>query len=1500
MNLPQFSVRHPVIISILLLVLAVFGTIAYQGLNREMVPSAGLPQANIITVWPGAGVEDMEETITRPIENQLSTLGGLSMMTSTSRASVSVVSLEFSDGTDVFSRLPEIRELLNSISDELPDEIQGPPEILISEADTLIPVFSFQIDTPGSPRMLEQFIDDEVSPRLARIPGVARINVIGAPEEQIRVTLDPDLARAREITPLEVVGAISQGNRNIPAGELRFLNQELSMTTEGALRSLDELRNLVVGGEGGAFVTLGDIARVERYLAEPTIRVRSQGASTMMVDLLKRDTGNTLDIVAQAEATMDRIARENPGMFTWQTVSDQREMTERSINTVITSALLGTLLATVVMLLFLRDLRATVIIALSIPISMLSAAAMMNISGQTLNLLTLSGITVAVGMIVDASIVTLENTWTHFHRTGDAATAAERGASEVSSAVIASTLTSVSVFLPLVFLDGIIGIIMQDLALTIVYALIAAAAVALVVVPFLSHRLLSSRVGKFAASPMEPVFFQRFRNWYNRVLPRALDNPRFVLVLAGAIFVASVLLLTTVSVSFLAPTDTGEFEIHLETPRNFSLDETAAVVDEIDAIVRELVPEIEAAVFYVGTNSALAVTSTRNRAFGRIRLRDGRDRSRSIQNLIPVLQEALDTQITQGSVTVLNGGLDALMALATSGQGFQMQIFGTRLEDVVAVAEVVREQLSRDRNVRKAETNVAFDQEQLFLTLSHDRMGRLGVQAADAGATARILTEGVVAGSFIGEERIPIRVRSTLADETADEQTVHRMFLRNRDGATLSFAAFADLAPRQTVSTINKRDRTISATVRGFLFDEDQSGVTARMEAFMAGLDMPEGVSWGRAGTSELIFDSARSLIGMLGLAIFLVYVVMVIQFERYRQPLIIMAAVPFALIGVVVGLLLFRSSLSIIAMLGLITLGGTVVNNAIVMVDHINGLQNRDGLPIREAIITGAVERLRPITMTTLTTLFAVLPMAFSLGDGSEIYAPLGQAIFGGLLSSTVITLFVVPVLYLLIEGGGSRKPRYSRGMGTVALVVLSGALLSFPSGVTAQETGEITEEIRRFGAELETLLRYDEPFSPAASVRAEGAVQENSAIQRRLAALRGAEAEVAGARAQRQPELTLRADAAWLGNPPDGVILPPGALGDMPGIGPLPTQEVEVFPGAESNRFEAAVRFRQPLFTSGAITAGIDAARAGQRVAAAQLSAQRHGHTIQVQALSEQLRILQELHRVLQVQETAAEELVRITRESWRSGFIPEREYLDARLSREEVRLAATETLQQQGDIEEELRRITGASPEGVRNLAPSLPTAQMLQQSEEELVRRLQGSSWELQILQEVAALRRAQTRLAAAQGLLRPEVGLQVEATVTGSVKEVDTWNVIVGVGITVPLYDGGRRSASSTGATATAEESTWERTEREEELTATVRNGLRRISTLQAQMDHTRAVLAVREREVQDAEAGAAAGAGGPEVVLQAVLNYGTALTTGYRHLSAYRQQLWEIMALLGE
>ena len=345
-------------------------------------------------------------------------------------------------------------------------------------------MFSFQVDSPADPVELARFLDDEMAPRLARIPGVARINVVGDAQEEVRVTIDPDRARARGIPPVTAYNALQAANRDLPAGEAEFHGRELPLTTEGAFTALADLRDLVVGHHDNAYVRMGDIARVELRQADPTVTIRSGGENTVVVDILKRDDGNTIEIVNEAHVVLDRIAADHPGTFTWRTVSDHRDMTDRSIQTVITSAIVGTILATLMILLFLHDLRATLIIAVSIPLSVLFAFGAMYLSGRTINLLTLSGITVAIGMIVDASVVTLENTWKHYHAGGDRTLAARRGAGEVGSAILASTLTSVSVFAPLAFLTGVIGIIMTDLSLTIVYSLVAAAVVAVVVVPF--------------------------------------------------------------------------------------------------------------------------------------------------------------------------------------------------------------------------------------------------------------------------------------------------------------------------------------------------------------------------------------------------------------------------------------------------------------------------------------------------------------------------------------------------------------------------------------------------------------------------------------------------------------------------------------------------------------------------------------------------------------------------------------------------------------------------------------------------------------------------------------------------------------------------------------------------------------------------------------------------------------------------------------------------------
>ncbi|MBP7095207.1 MAG: efflux RND transporter permease subunit [Spirochaetia bacterium] len=1024
MKLADFSIRHPAIVGIVLISLVVFAGISYISLNREMIPPVGLPQATVLATYPGADAREIERTVTRPIENQLSTLAGVSALTSTSKDSYAIVSMEFRDGSDVYQKLPQIRELLNAIVDSLPDGLSGAPEIIVSEASGLLPIFSVLVDSGIEAAALAKRIEDDLVPRLARIAGVSKVNVRGGAERRVRVDLDLARLESRGISPIAVYEALRYANVNIPAGRADWRGSRLSLTSRGAFSSLDEAGGMVVGFKDGSSIYLRDVAEIRYEVVPPEFRARSGGKDLVVIDVLKREDGNSIEIVAAARKELDAFTARLGGLAEWRTITDQGETTEASLAVVMRSAGMGILLAVLVIFLFLHDWRVTLIIGASIPLSILLAVIGMRLSGQTLNLLSLSGITVAIGMIVDASIVVLENSWSWYLRVGERKLAASKGAGEVGSAVLASTITSIAVFAPLAFLGGIIGIIMKDLSLTIVYALSASALVALVVVPFLFTKLLRE------GGPSEkPPAIRRFEDsidrmlaWleraYGRMLEIALREKRLTVAFSVSVLAASVLLLGTLEVSFIPPTDTGEFELHVRMPSGYSLDRSTAKMDEIDALVSELVPEIEAAAYYVGASSALAIAGSPDQGFARIRLVPTADRERTVHEIITVVREALKRETPDAEVAVLNGGFDSLIALATGGQGFRLAFVGSDIDRTTQAAAAAELLLAQDPDVVKTELSVDLSRRQLYADFSQRAMATLGITPYEAGLTARLLFTGMEAGEFSGPDgALPIVVTSPLSDSPLPADTLDRISLVTQDGRVVRFAAFSDLVDEAGISSISKRNRAVTVVLTGYLVGEDQSGVSKRMDEALATLELPAGVSIEKTGTNELIGDSLSSLTLIMAISIFLVYAVMVIQFERFAQPLVIMISVPFILIGVVGGLLLFGSALSIIAMLGLITLGGTVVNNAIVMVDYTNLLRRRDGTELGAAILQGATSRLKPILMTSLTTIVGVLPMAFARGDGSEVYAPLGQAILAGLSTSTLITLFVVPVLYEVVE---------------------------------------------------------------------------------------------------------------------------------------------------------------------------------------------------------------------------------------------------------------------------------------------------------------------------------------------------------------------------------------------------------------------------------------------------------------------------------------------------
>lgn len=1027
MILSDFSVKHPSIIVILLAALLVFAMLALGSLNTEMIPPVTMPEATIITRLPGAGPREIERDVTRIIENQMATLPGLSELNSSSYASYSTVTLSFNSSVNVRDKLPQIRELLNGILDELPENIEGAPVIYIMESGAFLPVFSVRMESSMDMEQLTTYLEDRLEPSLARIDGVSKINLVGGFHKEARITLRLDDLAARKLSALQIYQALQYNNRNIPAGNAQFRERELSFTAAGALESLADLENLTVSYRDNTPIYLKDVATVALVQENQEFRIRSGGKNHVMVDILKRDEGNTIKIVQEAKKVLDEIRQETNGAVTYQVISDQSEITQRSLDTVISAALSGLLLTILVILLVLHNFRATLIIGLSIPLSILFAILGIYATGRSLNLLSLSGMTVAIGMIVDNSIVVLETTYRKFKETGNRKEAARRGADELGAAVLASTLTSICVFAPLLFLTGIIGIIMNDLSLTIVFALAASAVVAVVVVPWLSSLILADqdtlkrpKILTRLEKSIDRVL-EQLEGVYRRLLAWVLSHKLFTITLSLSLLVSSLLFISALKISFLPPTDTGEIEIYIQTPLGYSLDRTTAKVDELDVLVRSLVPELEAAVYYVGSSGAITTLGEPNRAYGRLRLVPSEKRKRTVQDLIPLLQSRLSQSIPDVDVTVLNGGFDALLALGTGGQGFQMEIYGSDLEAVTRTATMAQSLLDRDPDVFKTELSVRSDAEQLYLDLSQLYMGSLGVTPYEAGITSRILFSGMDSGKLrLGAKDYTLRLTSDAADRPISQDFLNQITVTTQDGRLISFSAFSNLEARESLSRIDRKNRSFSVEVRGYLKSEDQSGVSRRILSAMESMNLPLTVKYRTAGTSALIGESLSTLSLMLLISIYLIYSVMVIQFERFMQPLIIMASIPFCLIGVVLGLLLFNSGFSIIAMLAIITLGGTVVNNAIVMVDYTNQLRAKGTADLRVAVIDGAATRLRPILMTAMTTLFGVLPMALAHGNGSEIYAPLGQAIFGGLLTSTLITLFIIPILYERLERRG------------------------------------------------------------------------------------------------------------------------------------------------------------------------------------------------------------------------------------------------------------------------------------------------------------------------------------------------------------------------------------------------------------------------------------------------------------------------------------------------
>lgn len=1058
MSISRYAVKHPVVVSMLLIALVVFGIYCLTGINVEFISDMSLPSIEVLTVYPGALAEDVERDVTKILEDDFVTLPNFKSMSSTNQNSLSWITIRYDDSVDPYDQLDELRYRIDMLVDQLPDNIQGKPIALVGGA-TMLPVFEFSVSGGGDIGRITKYIEDEVIPRLTRINGVSDITVMGGQSLEAQVKLRLDDLQSKGISVMSVYQLLNHSNAYIPLGESTYNGKSVVFNYNGKLDSLEEIGNLTVGmGADNVIVKLRDVADISYAYPEGSAKAFSDGRQLIIVQISKRLSGNTMQITQQARQVLEEIELETNGALQCRVLSDDSRSITTSLKNVISSGVVGVIMAIIVIFLFLNDARATLAIGLSIPLSVLFTFLGMKVLGKSINLISVSGIVVALGMIVDGSIVMLEQVFRNFSsRAISTIDAINKGSDEVGGSIIASGLTTIVVFIPMIFLKGLVGMITEDFSVTLLICLAASMVVAVVVVPYLMRVFYGNKPLKERRKSLFLRMHDATERGYRRSLAWGLHERKFIMLIPIILLALSLLLIPMLGYSFMPAVDTGDFYAYYEFPYGYMPEQMEERLNEMEQIIRREVPELETVVSFSSQSGFLGgdIGSDSSRhGYAHIVLNSSDARERSVHKIILDLQKVLSEEIPDCDISVSNGGFDKLLAWITEGGGFQVSLVGSDIRALYQEALKIEGVLKDCPSVVSTSIDTDFNAVSVSLDMSQDYLNSLGITSYEAGVVSRILFSGIEAGRISGADgqRYPIKLTSDASDEKLSEDLLSKLVIKSAAGDFISFAGLSDFKVEQSISAIKRYDRLRSVSVSAHLISDDASEANSVVNAYLADHPLSDGIGTRQAGVMKLILDSLGQMVTVLAIAVFLVYAVMVIQFERFQQPFIIMLSVPFAIIGVIAGLLIFGSSMSIMSVIAVISLAGVVVNNAIIMIDYMNLLRDRrraarlhgvdeslvdspgcavtheegrglllsldDEMRIlADSVADGASSRLRPIMMTTLTTLFGVFPMALGIGEGAELYAPVGQAIFGGLLASTLVSLFLVPIAYYAFE---------------------------------------------------------------------------------------------------------------------------------------------------------------------------------------------------------------------------------------------------------------------------------------------------------------------------------------------------------------------------------------------------------------------------------------------------------------------------------------------------
>lgn len=992
-----------------MIVLAVIalGVVSLRNLAVDLFPEIDLPVAVVATSYPDAAPEDVERMISRPMEGAVSSVEGIETVQSQSETGSSLVVMMFKNGIDLDQALLDVREKTDQIKGMLPDNA-GDPSIIRFSPDQL-PVMWVSVSGLDQ-EALTQITEDQIIPHLEREEGVASISVEGGTEREIQLILKEDKLEEYHVNSQIVMHALHSANHQSSVGKVEKGTKDLQVRVSGEFADIEEIRTTTIVTPLGEKILVGDVATIKDTAKKSAVTSYVNDKDSLVLSIMKKTDSNTVNVSDDMHASIEKLKKELPEDVELNIVIDQAEFIKLSIDSVVQNILIGGAISVLILLLFLRSFRATLVIALSIPIAIISTFALMYFTGQTLNVLTLGGLALGLGMMVDSSIVILEHIHSYRQRGHSLFDAAVKGAAELAPAVIASTTTTLVVFLPIVYVEGIASDLFTPLALTVSFSLIASLIVAITLVPMLSSKLLS----KVFDESGRRYWFDRvlgfFTNKYQGILKRVIKFRKTTVFATIALIVASLALIPKIGAEFIPSSDQGQIEIRVETEPGTSKKHTQKIVDDVNEHLAKYEDDFKMKYVSVGGGDFGAMNPTTNVASFMIELTPAAERTKHTKTILKEIEKDVAT-IADADITV--GTMEDSMGM---GSPIVIELNGLEHGQLRQISQKVMEEINEVEGVLNPESTVEEAVPQLEITINEEKAATYGLNEEEIAGQIQLYFNGQTATRYTeaGHEMdvtlyYPEKDRKT-------EKDLEEMKINTESGEQVRLKELASFEEKEGPVRLLRQNQQPQINISSDIIDRDLQSVVKDIEDRLEKMDFPEGYSFSMGGQAEDMQESFADLAIALVFSIFLVYAVMAVQFENFLYPFIIMFAMPTAIIGVLGGLFITNIPLSIPAFIGLIMLAGIVVNNSIVLVDYINILR-RNGMNRYEAILHAGPSRLRPILMTTLTTVLGMVPLALALGEGAETQQPLAVVIIFGLTASMLFTLLFVPVVYTLLD---------------------------------------------------------------------------------------------------------------------------------------------------------------------------------------------------------------------------------------------------------------------------------------------------------------------------------------------------------------------------------------------------------------------------------------------------------------------------------------------------